>query len=133
MNEVEKCIEMLELSGYTVYGSPCRPMSRSWAPISDAEFIPSDPSTTGYHTYVAVPIKLSREEINRYELVLVSHSMSDEERKTRQEAWDKNMADFVARIIATGNDYSDKQILDMFWGKSPIGKQETLAWEEVQQ
>jgi hypothetical protein len=63
---------MGDLSAYHVYGAPMRPMSGSWARIDGAVFINADKSTSGYHTYVAVPELLDRDTIERYELRFVS-------------------------------------------------------------
>ena len=64
---------MGDLSAYHVYGSPMRPMSSVWARIEGAVYINADRSSTGYHTYVAVPAVLSQDVIDRYELEFVSH------------------------------------------------------------
>lgn len=61
-----------DLSAYTVYGSPLRPMSATWARIPEAVFMQTRPSQNGYHTYVAVPTPLEKTIINRYELVFIS-------------------------------------------------------------
>lgn len=60
-----------DLSAYTVYGSPMRPMSGTWARIDGAVYMPTDKATTGYHTYVAVPDPLALSVVANYELVFV--------------------------------------------------------------
>jgi len=61
-----------DCSAYTVYGSPMRPMSGTWARIEGAVYMPTDKAATGYHTYVAVPAPLAQAVVANYELVLVS-------------------------------------------------------------
>lgn len=58
-----------DLSNHIVYGSPMRPMSSVWARIPDAVFMQSNKRSTGYHTFVAVPVVLEQEQVDRYELV----------------------------------------------------------------
>lgn len=65
----------LDLTSYVVYGAPMRPMSRIWARIENAVFVQADKSTTGYHTYVAVPDRLDSDTISQYELVFVSRGL----------------------------------------------------------
>lgn len=60
-----------DLSNHVVYGSPMRPMSSSWARIPDAVFMQSDKQSTGYHTFVAVPVVLGQEVVDRYELTIM--------------------------------------------------------------
>lgn len=61
-----------DLSTHTVYGSPMRPMSGTWARIDGAVYMPADKAATGYHTYVAVPAPLAQAVVANYELVLVN-------------------------------------------------------------
>lgn len=53
---------------YWVYGSPCRPMSGTWARIPNACYVNAERSTTGMHTWVVVPARLERSIIDNYEL-----------------------------------------------------------------
>lgn len=61
-----------DLSRYLVYGSPMRPMSASWARIEGAVYMQVDKAITGYHTYIATPLTLPKELVDRFELVFVS-------------------------------------------------------------
>lgn len=61
-----------DLSSWLVYGSSMRPMSHDWARIPEAVYMQVDKASTGYHTYVAVPVSLPKDLMDRYELVFVS-------------------------------------------------------------
>lgn len=70
-----------DLTHCFVYGSPMRPMSASWARIDGATFLNANLRTTGYHTYVAVPILLETRVIASYELEFVSGPETEGEGK----------------------------------------------------
>jgi hypothetical protein len=55
-----------------VYGSPCRPLLGMWFHIEGAQIVEADVQATRCYSYAIVPRRLTREEIDAHELVLIS-------------------------------------------------------------